>query len=188
MSSMLGARPEGTDGSDHWHRESIAWQYRLSSINKSRLKFDIFLQMLLGFLMFMRLLPALSALFGFSFQSLRRWDLPAPRPWEYAWIISISAAVLGWRSTSYNKSFLLKQYMLGTVVFGLFPVLFGFIDVSNDLYVYITERKYTYVMFSFPAILLWSTFLFIAAQLHVFGLYFSSVLLKAWKPRGKKVQ
>ncbi|KAK6170225.1 hypothetical protein SNE40_018671 [Patella caerulea] len=186
MSTNFGSRPGGTDGSDHWHRESIAWQYKVSTINKSRLRFDIFLQLLLGFLMFVRLLPALSALFGFSLQSLRRWDLPAPRPWEYAWFISTIAAILGWRSTPNNKTFLLKQYMLGTVVFGIFPVVFGFIDLGSDMYAFITERKYTYVMFSFPAVLLWSTFLFVAAQLHIFGLYFGTVLLKAWKPRKKQ--
>jgi len=27
--SSFGKRPDGTDGSDHWHRESVAWQYKI---------------------------------------------------------------------------------------------------------------------------------------------------------------
>lgn len=29
MASRGGTRPDGSDGSDHWHRESIAWQYKI---------------------------------------------------------------------------------------------------------------------------------------------------------------
>lgn len=188
MASKYGTRPVGSDGSDHWHRESIAWQYKVSSLNKTRLRFDIFLHVVLGLLMLIRLAPGISSLFGFSVMALRRWDLPHPRPWEFAWLFSLVAAVIGWRSTPQNNTFLIKQYMLGTVIFGLVPVGFGIIDLRNDLSNYIFERKYTYMMFGMPAIVLWSLFLAICTQLHGFGLYFSVVLLKAWRPRPDKLK
>lgn len=188
MASKFGTRPTGSDGSDHWHRESIAWQYKVSSLNKTRLRFDIFLHILLGQLMLVRLAPGITSLLGFNMISLRRWDLPHPRPWEYAWLFSLIASIVGWRSTPQNNSLLLKQYMLGTVIFGLVPLIFGFIELFDDMYAYITDRKYTYVMFGMPAVVLWALFLAICTQVHAFGLYFSVVLLKAWRPRGEKLK
>lgn len=130
-----------------------------------------------------RLLPGIAGAFGFTVVSLRRLDLPHPRPWEYAWLASLLAAVIGWRSTPQNNLLLLKQFILGTVVFGLAPVCFGFFDLKKDIILYLQERKYTYEMLGFPAVLLWSAFMLIALQLHIFSLYFSYVLLRAWKPR-----
>ena len=137
-------------------------------------------------MMFIRLLPGLSALLGFSVQSLRRWDLPAPRSWEYAWFVTTVVALIGWKSTPQNNSFLLKQFMLGTVVFGILPILYGFYDLSDYLKAYVYEKKYTYVLFGYPAVVVWSLFLAVAVQLHVFALYFAIILLRAWKPRGVK--
>ncbi|CAL1539869.1 unnamed protein product [Lymnaea stagnalis] len=183
MTSRGGIRPEGSDGSDHWHRESIAWQYKISSINKGRLRLALFLHILIGLLMFFRLLPGITGAFGLTVVSLRRLDLPHPRPWEYAWLISLVAAVIGWRSTPQNNLFLLKQFVLGLVVFGLSPIFFGFFDLKNDIILYLQERKYTYEMLGFPAVVLWIAFMLIALQLHIFSLYFSYVLLGSWKPR-----
>ncbi|XP_076444958.1 protein jagunal homolog 1-like isoform X2 [Babylonia areolata] len=183
MASKYGSRPAGSDGSDHWHRESIAWQYKISSLNKARLRLDVFLHVVLGLLMLVRLAPGLTSLFGFNIIALRRWDMPHPRPWEYAWIFSLVSAVIGWRSTPQNNTFLLKQYMVGTVIFGLLPIIFGILDLKGDMMAYLSERKYTYVMFGMPAVVLWGLFLIICIQLHAFGIYFSIVLLKAWRPR-----
>jgi hypothetical protein len=154
-----------------------------SSQNKTRLRFDVFFHVLVGLLMLIRLAPGITSLFGFNIMVLRRWDLPHPRPWELAWLFSLVAAVIGWRATPQNNTFLLKQYMLGTVIFGIVPVIFGVIDLRNDLANYFSDRKYTYVMFGMPAIVLWAVFLAVCTQLHIFGLYFSTVLLKAWRPR-----
>lgn len=166
----------------------IFLSFNFSSLNKSRLRLDIFLQMVLGFFMLIRLAPGITSFFGFSVIALRQWDLPHPRSWEIAWIFSLIGAYLGWQSTPQNNTFMLKLYILGTVIFGIVPVFFGLIDLADDLFDYLMLRKYTYVMFGMPAVLLWGLFLAVCTQLHGFGLYFSVVLLKAWRPRREKLK
>ncbi|KAL3883377.1 hypothetical protein ACJMK2_029649 [Sinanodonta woodiana] len=187
MASAHGPRAVGTDGSDHWHRESVAWQYRISSINKSRLKTCTAVQLILGLAVFIRLLPGITSLVGLSlYQKLRQWDVPAPKSWEYAWIVSLVAALLGLKSLAKNEMLLLKQYMIGTVVFGLLPVIYGMIDQIDDMYAYLYDKKYTTRIFGYPAVVVWFLFLAVALQLHGFGLYFASVLFQAWRPKPKK--
>ncbi|KAL5009817.1 hypothetical protein ScPMuIL_012122 [Solemya velum] len=184
MSSSYGSRPKGSDGSDFWHRESIAWQYKMSSLYKSRLKFDLLLHITLANLMFFRLLPAITSLFGLPmFDKFRKWNLPAPNAWEYAWFVSVFAAVVGWRSLPRNRTALLKQFMIGTVVFGILPVLYGIMDQMDDLFLYINHRKYKAQIAGYPAVIVWFMFLAITLQLHGFAIYFSAQLLRAWKPR-----
>ena len=183
MSSKDGYRPEGSDGSDHWHRESIAWQHKVSSINKWLLRLALFIQLQLGALLLIRLLPGITSAVGFPIMKLRRLDLPHPRPWEYAWCVSLVAAIFGWRSTRNNNLFLLKQFVFGTLIFGVAPMCFGLFDLRNDISLYFSDKKYTFEMLGFPAVLLWTIFMAIALQLHLFTLYFGVVLMKAWKPR-----
>ncbi|XP_060588149.1 protein jagunal homolog 1-like [Ruditapes philippinarum] len=185
--SSYGARPAGTDGSDHWHRESVAWQYKISSINKSRLKSSLVLQILLGLVVIVRLLPGLTALIGLPiYRRLQHWDFPAPKAWEYAWIVSLLAAVFGLKSLPRNDSLVLKQFLIGTVVFGILPVLYGVIELFDDLVLYYNERKFSTQIVGYPAVLVWYFGLILCLQIHIFSLYFGVNLLKAWKPRAKK--
>ncbi|KAH3729709.1 protein jagunal homolog 1-like [Dreissena polymorpha] len=187
--SSFGKRPDGTDGSDHWHRESVAWQYKISSINKGRLKTTLCTQILFGLVIIVRLLPGLTALLGLPiYKRLQLWDLPAPKAWEYAWIVSLVAAVLGLKSLSKNDSLILKQSLIGTVVFGVLPVLYGLIELADDLLIYYRERKYSSQILGFPSVLVWYLCLIICFQMHAFAMYFGANLLKAWKPRDKKTK
>ncbi|XP_029658489.1 protein jagunal isoform X1 [Octopus sinensis] len=217
MASMTGGRPAGSDGSDFWHRESIAWQHKqsvqdcfepkrkvdtvvvneldirqaclVSCINKSRLKFDIVIHSMLSILMFVRLLPCLVAFLGTSsLESIRKWDVPNARPWEYIWFISSLSAYLGWKAMAKNDIILIKQYIIGGVVFGVLPVLYGFVDQGDDFYDYIMNKQQSSKMLGFPAVLIWFMFLAISAQIHGLGLYFSIQLIRAWKPRKKKTK
>ncbi|XP_064617846.1 protein jagunal homolog 1-B-like [Liolophura sinensis] len=187
MRSQKGARPTGTDGSDFWHRESIAWQYKISTINKSRLKLDMLIHGIMSFFMLIRLLPAIFAFWGIPQpQFMKRWRFPPPRPWEFAWFVSTVAIVFGWKAIPRNVTVLLKQYIIGTVVFGLLPVLYGIIEQFDDLLGYLDNKKLALYFFTYPAVLVWYMFLAIAAQLHMFGIYFSIRLLRAWKASESK--
>ncbi|XP_021366759.1 protein jagunal homolog 1-like [Mizuhopecten yessoensis] len=184
MASKYGSRPTGTDGSDFWHRESVAWQYKQSSLNKSRLKIVLVLEVLVCLMLVVRLLPGMTAFLGLGiFGRLKTWDFPAPRPWEYIWMINLMAGVLGLKSLPKNDIPLLRQYVIGTVVFGICPVVYGIFDQIDDLYAYLNEKKSIGTIQGFPAVIVWFMFLTMAIQLHGFGLYFARQLHKSWKPR-----
>jgi len=79
--------------------------------------------------MIVRVLPGITAFLGLGiFERLKHWDVPPPRPWEYLWIVNLMASVVGLKSIPKNDSLLIKQYMIGTVVFGLIPVIYGMVD------------------------------------------------------------
>ncbi|XP_061176341.1 protein jagunal-like isoform X2 [Saccostrea echinata] len=159
------------------------------SLNKSRLRTDLITHIVLSLLMFVRVLPGLTSFLGIGpVSSLRKWNFPPPRPWEYAWMVCTMAILVGWRSMAKNDIKLLKQYVVGSILFGLLPVIFGLIEQSDDLYAYLNEKKYTGQFFGYPAVLVFYLFLFIAIQVHGFGIYFSYQLLKSWKPRERKTQ
>lgn len=160
-----------------------------SSLNKSRLRTDLTVHIVLSVLMIIRVLPGLTSLLGVGpVSSLRKWNFPPPHPWEYAWMVGVMAVIVGWRSMAKNDSRLLKQYVVGSIVFGMLPVIYGLIDQSDDLYAYLNEKKYSGQFFGYPAVLVFYLFLFIAVQVHAFGIYFSYQLLRSWKPREKKAQ
>ncbi|KAL4233308.1 granulocyte colony-stimulating factor signaling pathway [Mactra antiquata] len=187
--SSFGKRPTGTDGSDHWHRESVAWQYKISSLNKSRLKSSLILHILVGLVVIVRLLPGLTALVGLPvYRRLQHWEFPAPKAWEYAWIVSLLSALFGLRSLPRNDVLILKQFLIGNVVFGVLPVLYGFLDLWNELVLYYNEKKYAAQILGYPAVLVWYLCLTVCIQLHMFSMYFGVNLLKAWKPRDKKTK
>ncbi|XP_060069665.1 protein jagunal homolog 1-like [Ylistrum balloti] len=187
MASKYGSRPTGTDGSDFWHRESVAWQYKHSSLNKSRLKIVLVIQILVCLMLVVRVLPGITAFLGLGlFERLKHWDFPAPRPWEYLWIINFMAAILGLKSLPKNDIPLLRQYVIGTVVFGICPIAYGVFDQIDDLYAYLNEKKSIGTLQGYPAVIVWFMFLTMAIQLHGFGLYFARQLYKAWKPRSQK--
>ena len=143
----------------------------------------------MGFVVLVRLLPGFTALVGLPiYQRLRQWDIPAPKAWEYAWVVSIVAALFGLKSLPKNDTILLKQFLIGNVVFGILPVLYGLIELFDDVLLYYNERKSSAQILSYPAVLVWYLALFVAMQIHGFAMYFGANLLKAWRPRDKKMK
>ena len=155
-----------------------------SSINKARLRCDVFFHVICGVLMSLRLMPWLLSLSGHSIAELHCRNLPHPRLWEAAWLCSLAPSYLAWRSTSSNSTYLLKFYIVGTVIFGILPIMYGVLDLWQDVWVYLNDRLYNAVIYGAPAVLVWIVFFFVCIQIHGLGLYFSFVLLKAWRSRG----
>lgn len=185
MASREGPRPEGSDGTDFLHRERVASHYETSAAYKLRMRYVIYLHLLLVVLMVFRLSAGLCLLFNVRPPSvLQELDMPPAQMWEFVWLVTAIASLFGLIALRRNRAFLVQQYFIGTVVFGLGPVFYGIYSMLGDLLEYWHTRETKATFFGFPAVLLWNMFLVVALQVHVFGLWFAWTLIDAWKARG----
>ena len=185
MASRDGPRAQGSDGTDFQHRERVASHYETSAAYKLRLRYVIYLHLLLIALMMFRLCPAVFLLFNVQLPSvLQELEMPPAQIWEFIWLMTGIASLFGLIALRRNRAFLIQQYLIGTVVFGLGPVFFGIFSQIGDLLEYWDTREARVTFFGFPAVLLWNMFLVIALQVHAFGLWFAWTLMCAWKSRG----
>jgi len=185
MASREGPRAEGSDGTDFQHRERVASHYETSSAYKARMRFVIYLHLLLVVLMVFRLSAGLCLLFNVQPPAvLQELEMPPAQIWEFVWLMTAVASFFGLIALRRNRAFLIQQYSIGTIIFGLGPVIYGIISMLGDLLDYWHTREAKATFFGFPAVLLWNMFLVIALQVHVFGLWFAWTLTGAWKSRG----
>jgi len=182
-----GSRAEGTDGSDHLHRETVANHYKISATNKWRLKAVTFIHISLWMVMMFRMSTPLYVLFGVRPpQFLQRLKLPKAELWEYMWTFSLLPSILSLIALKRNRHFLMQQSLLGIIVFGILPMIFGLYALLDDLLEYWDTRTSKRLLFGFPVVVLWNMFLAINFQVHAFALYFGWQLYNAWKPKGSK--
>ena len=187
MASREGPRAAGSDGTDFHHRERVASHYETSAAFKLRLRYVIYLHLLLVALMVFRLSAGFCLLFNVRPPTvLRDLDMPAAEMWEFVWLMTGIASLFGLIALRRNRTFFVQQYIIGTVVFGFGPVFYGIFSKLDDLLDFWDSRKSKATFFGFPAILLWNMFLFLAVQVHVFGIWFAWTLMGAWQSRGKK--
>ena len=159
-----------------------------SAVYKSWLKLISFLHLALVLLMVFRLSTSFYVMLGIRPPSfLQTLRLPIAQMWEYVWLVSATASVFGLLALPRNRIFLVNQYILGTVIFGLGPVLYAMSAYFGELLDYYETRQTKKLFLGYPQVVLWNMFLFIAFQVHIFGIYFAWQLAKAWKPRQKKV-
>jgi len=178
---------EGTDGTDFGHRQRVASQYQLSAVNKSRLKTCIFLHILLFLVMLVKLLPDILDRFDIFVMEVEELEIPKPLRWEYLWFISVPVvAFLGLSSVRKNNVQTLQMYLGGTIVNGLFPVLYAMYHYFSEAYGYINTRSTRGIKtwHGYPYALLWYAFLVLALQVHGACIYFSAKLMTAWRTKG----
>lgn len=152
-----------------------------SATNKWRLKFVSMLHLLMAALMLVRLSTPLFVLAGIRPPGmLQRLQLPRAHIWEYAWLMSVTASFMGLFAIKKNRITFMQQYILGTITFGLLPVLYAFYDLSDDMVDY-WETNDAKLFHGFPLVVLWNMFLAVVLQIHIFGLYFGWQLIKSWR-------
>jgi len=185
MASREGPRAEGSDGTDFLHRERVASRYETSAAYKTRLRYVIYLHLLLVALMVFRLSAGFFLLFSVQPPTvLQELEMPSAQMWEFVWLMTGFASLFGLAALHRNRAFLVQQYIIGTVVFGLGPIFYGIISMLDDLLEFWDTRETKITFFGFPAVLLWNIFLLIALQVHAFGLWSAWTLVGAWKSRG----
>jgi len=186
MASRGGPTAAGSDGTDFRHRERVASHYETSAANKTRLRYTIYLHLLLVLLMSCRLSSSFLLLFNVQPpEFMQKLKLPRAEMWEYTWLMSGLASLFGLVALRKNRVFLAQQYMIGTIIFGIGPVVYGIITTFGELLTYWETWETKNLFLGFPLVILWNMFLIIALQVHGFGLWFASNLLGAWKARGE---
>ncbi|KAI4454159.1 hypothetical protein MML48_10g00000215 [Holotrichia oblita] len=186
--------PAGTDGTDHAYRQRIALQYQISALNKSRLKHCIFFHYLLFFVMLAKLSADILDKLDIFILEIEELRIPQPLWWEYIWCISLLFSFLGLAAVRKNSIRTMKQYLMGVIAFGYFPLLYALAYYFSDTITYLTadpeesEEDLAEVQMwqGMPYGLLWYGFILVAVQVHSFTTYFALNLIKAWRLRGSK--
>ncbi|XP_012276950.1 protein jagunal isoform X2 [Orussus abietinus] len=170
------------------HAFDVCNGYFKCAINKSRLKYCIFFHYLLFFVMLAKLSADILDRLDIFILEIEELQVPQPLWWEYVWCISLLMSFFGLSAVKKNKIKTLQQYMIGIVVLGYMPLLYGVIYYFKDVWTYLTleEPDDIQIWQDLPYGLLWYAFILLASQVHCFSLYFSWNLLVAWKARGAK--
>lgn len=155
-----------------------------SVTNKRRLKYAIILNVILLLLMIFRLSTSFFVLLNMRpppfLQMLR---LPRAWLWEYFWLLSAISTSFGIAAIRRNRLVLLHQYLIGQLIFGILPTVFGIFDLLDDLVRFFETHETSKTVFGMPVIVLWNMFLAVSLQVQGFALYFAWTLRQAWKAR-----
>lgn len=138
----------------------------------------------LWILMLFRLLDDMLDTFGLSWGALDRMELPEPRWWEYAWLSSLIPVVFSFMAMPKNKDRLMQQGYFGFFIGGLLPLAIGAGTRLPELIDYVQNPKSEYEnILGFPSVVLSYMFIAVAIQVEGFAMYFSSQLVKMWRPK-----
>ncbi|KAL0819163.1 hypothetical protein ABMA28_008418 [Loxostege sticticalis] len=190
--SSRGVMVTGTNGADFEHREKIAFQYQLSALNKSRLKYCVFFHHVLFFVMLAKLSADILDRLDIFILEIEELQIPQPLWWEYTWCLSLLLSFLGLAAIKRNNIKQLRRYMYGIVALGFGPLLYCILYYCGDVWRYLSRDEdeddssevEIELWQGYPYGLLWYAFVLLASQVHFFQLYSSYNLLKAWRARG----
>jgi len=158
----------------------------VSALNKTRLKFCIFLHLLLFIAMCCKLAEDILDRLDIFILELEELYIPKPRIWEWMWSSSIIFSLVGLTSIRNNKVSSMKFYVVITFLLAICPCLYAAIYYFNDLWNFIEQRdlsKVSEVWSGYPVALVWYSFLVVAIQIHFFQLFFAIKLIFAWNVR-----
>ena len=65
--------------------------------------------------------------------------VPTPLVWEWLWLLSIPVTIAGLNTCKQNSLKSCKQFLIGTLVFSLLPVMIGMVCHGQDCYEFLTE-------------------------------------------------
>jgi len=158
--------------------------------NKERLKWSIFIHYILLFLMLTKLTPEVLDKLDVFVLEVEELFVPKPLIWEWLWLLSIPVTVFGLSACKHSSLKSIKQFLLGTLLCSLLPVLLGMMLHAVDCYQFITEGITDNIMVwqGYPYAMLWYAFFFVSLQVHLYQIYFAKSLMQAWLPTMKKIQ
>lgn len=107
-----------------------------SVINKSRLKYCIFLHYMLLFFMLAKLSADILDRLDIFILEIEELQVPQPLWWEYIWCSSILLSFVGLSAAKGNRIKDMKKYIIGLIVTALLPLLYCLIYYFSDVLEY----------------------------------------------------
>lgn len=137
---------------------------------------------------------------------LQELYIPKPRLWEWVWAASVVSAWTGFKSIRKNNVSLMKVYafLIGSLSF--LPIFYELIYWFSDFRDFasrgdaspnnsnageegpLVPEPVVEKWRGYPVGFLWYPFLVVAIQVHLFQLYFASVLIRVWSSRTRKTE
>ncbi|KAI1301673.1 Protein jagunal [Halotydeus destructor] len=189
MASRNGPIATGTDGTDFLHRQRVASHYQVSAVNKSRLKFCIYLHYVLFLVMLAKLSPDLLDRLDIFVLEIEELFIPKPNLWEWIWASSILFTWTGFKAIRKNNVTSMKIYAVMNFVLSMCPILYALGYYFGDVWEFMESRdisKIEEVWQGYPVGIIWYAFLTVSSQVHLFQLIFSFKLIRSWTIRKKK--
>ncbi|XP_062510600.1 protein jagunal homolog 1-A-like [Corticium candelabrum] len=159
MASRRGPRATGTDGSDFRHRQKVASQYSRIAQSKWRLRLMMTLHVSLVSCIVLHVVMV---------QNLREIEI-----WEWTWLVSCVACILGYRALKKNNVVMMKGFMVGVLLFGAISVSVGLFEMAVIRPVQMVQLFL--LMFGMSA-----------GFIHVLEMMTGKILLDAWSSKGDK--
>ncbi|KAL0963461.1 hypothetical protein UPYG_G00306660 [Umbra pygmaea] len=173
MTSRVGPRAAGTDGSDFKHREKVAPQYQMSAKLKSNIRKLNLVHLLLWVLV-------LAQVTVNKLNLLPSEAVAEPYRWEYPYLISVFPLVAGSMSLPKNNISYLVISMISSGLFSIAPLFYGVMEMLGEgQQLYRLGKAYRFV-FGWAAVTIMYLVIVVAAQVHAWQIYYSKKLLDAW--------
>ncbi|XP_066141121.1 protein jagunal-like isoform X3 [Euwallacea fornicatus] len=177
---------ECLDEADDVSTQNIHAQDRLSAPPKTMLKYCIFFHYMFSLAMLVKLTPYILKQFNISIVPVEELEVPDPLTWELVWLPSVLSSTLALHSMRKNSYVLMRYYMTGIVLLGFLPLLNGILEWLPEVIMYVFAENFIdfydiFFWMDLPCGLLWYGFIFLAANVHSFSLYFGYKLLCDWR-------
>ncbi|XP_026151333.1 protein jagunal homolog 1-A [Mastacembelus armatus] len=173
MTSRIGPRAAGTDGSDFKHREKVAPCYQMSASLKSEVRKLNLVHLLIWLLV--------AAQVTVSHCNLVSHDkVSMPYQWEYPYLLSLLPLICSSLSLPKNNISYLVISMISAGLFSVAPLIYGGMEmfpVAQQLYRH--GKAYRFI-FGFSAVTVMYLIMVIAVQVHAWQLYYMKKLLDSW--------
>ncbi|XP_029495951.1 protein jagunal homolog 1-A-like [Oncorhynchus nerka] len=173
MTSRVGTRAAGTDGSDFKHREKVASHYQMSASLKSEIRKLNFVHLLLWLLVAAQVIVS-------KLDLVPSDTVAEPYRWEYPYLISLFPLVTGSLSLPKNNISYLVISMISSGLFSIAPLFYGSMEMLGEAQQLYRHGKAYRFIFGWAAVTVMYLVMVVAVQVHAWQIYYSKKLLDAW--------
>ncbi|KAF1382759.1 hypothetical protein PFLUV_G00147090 [Perca fluviatilis] len=173
MTSRVGPRAAGTNGSDFKHRERVAPHYQMSAALKSEVRKLNLVHLLLWLLVAAQVTVS-------HFDLVSHDTVSMPYQWEYPYLLSLLPLLCSGLSLPKNNISYLVISMISAGLFSVAPLIYGGMEmfpVAQQLYRH--GKAYRFI-FGFSAVTVMYLIMVVAVQVHAWQLYYMKKLLDSW--------